>query len=115
MNTDWTNTDWTSKANCKNIDTELFFPASTQETGNNTDEETISISETRKIVNKLCKTCPVRLECLNDAMTYEKKYYGYRHGYFGGYSPRERSRLEANKEWRKWLKQNANKNTDTHS
>ena len=63
--------NWMSKANCKDMDTELFFPDNGQ---------TIS-----KFVREVCQSCDVRTECLNYALR-----HGLTDGMWGGYSPRER-------------------------
>jgi WhiB family redox-sensing transcriptional regulator len=66
-------TEWTSQANCKNMDIDLFFPG---------DGENYS-----SFVKEVCQECPVIEECLwyaNETRSYD--------GYFGGMSPNARER-----------------------
>lgn len=64
---------WMVDANCRGIDTELFFPARGE-----------SIAEARAV----CRACDVQAECL--AYSIET---GEHHGVWGGLSERERKRL----------------------
>lgn len=65
---------WVSKANCKNMDTELFF---TEGTGSQYDP----------FIREVCAECPVIEECLWYANEMHADY-----GFFGGMSPEERRR-----------------------
>ena len=58
---------------CSQTDPELFFP---------------EIGESTVAAKKLCRQCPVRVECLIFAMLNLEQ-----HGIFGGLSPRERQIL----------------------
>jgi WhiB family redox-sensing transcriptional regulator len=62
---------WTSKAACKDLDVNLFFP-----------EDGYNISPEAKAV---CNGCPVQTHCYLYA---EKNYLDY--GMFGGLSPKQR-------------------------
>lgn len=71
--------NWTDDAACIGLDTELFF----------VDRGQGSTSEMHTIF-KMCKKCPVKDECLEEAMRIEK-HYGTRHGIWGGKTPTERN------------------------
>ena len=43
----------------------------------------------------VCRRCPVRLECLEDALTFEGDQMQMRHGMFGGKTPEERRQIAA--------------------
>lgn len=63
--------DWMSRANCRNMDTNLFFPTN----GQGYDP----------FVKEVCGSCPVQEQCLwyaNQTSAYE--------GYFGNMSPNQR-------------------------
>lgn len=64
---------WVDRAACAGMDTELFFPAR----GESTAE-----------AKAVCRGCPVRAECLDDAVERGEKF-----GIWGGASKRERDRL----------------------
>lgn len=66
--------NWRDQALCAQVDPELFFP----EKGGSS-----------KAAKTICKLCPVRLECLQDALD-----HGDRFGVRGGLSERERRSLE---------------------
>jgi len=67
------NTDWISKAACKDLETKIFFPSQGE------------------VVNRLaveaCDNCPVKAQCLSHALHHE----GY--GYWGGTTEKERKRI----------------------
>lgn len=68
--------DWVKDANCRNMDTELFFPGD----GENYDP----------FVREVCQECPVIEECLwysNETASHD--------GMFGGMTPRERGKWRA--------------------
>lgn len=62
--------DWAADANCRGLDSELFFP----ERGQSTSE-----------AKAICHECDVRAECLAYALN-----NGEHHGIWGGLSERER-------------------------
>lgn len=66
-------TTWRSKGACQGLDTEIFYP-------DNEDDCEAAIS--------ICKTCQVRIACLNYALDSREKQ-----GVWGGASARERRRL----------------------
>ena len=68
---------WRDNALCAETDPELFF--------------LITEGATRQ-AKSVCKGCPVRTECLSEAMESEMET-GYRFGVYGGLDPSERSRL----------------------
>jgi hypothetical protein len=65
---------WRGRAACRAVAPDLMFP----------DNDAVLINEARRI----CKDCPVRLECLTDAFA-----VGEVHGVRGGTSPRDRKRI----------------------
>jgi hypothetical protein len=67
------NNQWMQHANCKNK-THLMFPKEYK--------DITYITEARKI----CKTCPVKPECLNYALQYPPADM---HGVWAGYTPRQ--------------------------
>jgi WhiB family redox-sensing transcriptional regulator len=66
--------DWQESAVCAQTDPEVFFP----EKGGSTRE-----------AKKICITCPVRQECLEDALVKDEGF-----GIRGGLSVRERRKLK---------------------
>ncbi len=64
---------WQERANCLGVDPDLFFP----ERGASTRE-----------AKSVCKSCEVRLECLEYALSHGEKF-----GIWGGLSERERRRV----------------------
>ena len=68
-------TDWMESAACVGLG-HLFF---------------LEPGESSAPAKKICAACPVRDECLADALTHPEPW----HGIFGGMSPRERRRLAA--------------------
>lgn len=65
--------DWQDRALCRTVNADIFFaPGATQE-------------YRAKVV---CKTCPVRWECLAYALRYKVE-----HGVWGGMTDRERRRV----------------------
>ena len=69
--------DWHKDAVCASIDPELFYP--------NT-----RIEGSEEAAKQICRTCPVRLECLEDALSQPEDFFGI----FGGFNPSERSALK---------------------
>ncbi len=64
---------WQDRAACSGVDPELFFPAK---------------GESLAPAKAICAGCPVRVECLEYALTHNERY-----GIWGGTSERERRRL----------------------
>lgn len=64
---------WLDQAACKGKPTSLFF---------------IEKGDSYDVARTLCSTCPVREECLEDALSWETQ--GQRNGFVGGLSPEER-------------------------
>ena len=69
--------DWYDYGLCKDKDTSMFFP----ETGDN--------SQAKKAMT-LCKSCPVRAECLSHALTNHEGF-----GVWGGFTVRRRGKLRS--------------------
>jgi WhiB family redox-sensing transcriptional regulator len=65
--------DWAAKAACKDIEPRLFFP---------------SRGEDAEPGKQVCRSCPVRVECLEYAVEHREQ-----HGIWGGYSERERRQM----------------------
>lgn len=66
--------DWRDRAACRGEDLNVFFPATTGGTGGNPAAAT------------LCARCPVRPDCLDEALTLRETY-----GFRGGKSGDERA------------------------
>ena len=66
--------NWQERALCSQTDPEAFFP----EKGGSTRE-----------AKKVCLTCDVRQECLEDALEHDERF-----GIWGGLSERERRKLK---------------------
>ncbi|PWR10592.1 hypothetical protein DKT68_08515 [Micromonospora acroterricola] len=64
---------WMSQANCQGTDTNEFYP---DKGGDST------------AARRICRRCPVRLECLKDALDRREK-----HGIWGGLSDHQRTAL----------------------
>ncbi len=65
--------DWTQRAACRGVDTEIFYPASPEQ-----EAEALGI----------CATCPVRAQCLDFAVRNKETY-----GIWGGTTPEQRRRM----------------------
>lgn len=65
--------DWMDAGLCAQVDPEIFFP----EKGGSTREP-----------KQVCAQCPVRVECLDYALTHDERF-----GVWGGLSERERRPL----------------------
>lgn len=72
-------TPWTTSALCAQVDPEMWFP----------EKGGVGYAPARRI----CMRCPVRPECLDDAMTSETP--GERNGMRAGLTPRQRDRAAA--------------------
>lgn len=66
--------EWQERGLCAQTDPEAFFP----EKGGST-----------KAAKRVCAACEVREECLEYALTHDERW-----GVFGGYSERERRKLQ---------------------
>lgn len=75
--------DWTKSALCLQIDADSFFP-----------EGEMTQQKYRAAV-QFCKSCPVRLQCLDEAMRFEGEDLGRRgrSGVWGGLTPKQRATL----------------------
>lgn len=71
--------DWPDRAACAGVPTNVFFP----ERGGRARD---CYEEARAI----CAACPVRWECLDEALSTEMS--GYRAGMVGGLTPEQRDR-----------------------
>jgi WhiB family redox-sensing transcriptional regulator len=81
--------DW-DIANCYGMDTEIFFP----------DPRSHNSKDTW-MVKKICNTCPIKQQCLDWGLKYE------RHGIWGGATAGERQRmriaLKIKPKWDEWV------------
>jgi WhiB family transcriptional regulator, redox-sensing transcriptional regulator len=66
--------DW-DKANCKGINTDIFFLAPGEYEGKEIE---------RKVLRRVCARCPIRQECLEVAVAYQEE------GYWGCLTEQER-------------------------
>jgi WhiB family redox-sensing transcriptional regulator len=71
--------DWMVEADCQDLPLEMFFPQPGR----------IGAADAKKAI-KVCKACPVRVECLAYAMTFPDRSLP---GIWGGTTERERSRM----------------------
>jgi|TARA_B110001454_G_C12709424_1_gene430069 hypothetical protein len=69
--------DWTLKALCKDLETDIFYPQR---------------GESTVIIKTICRACPVVKPCLEYAMRNMEKF-----GIWGGTSERERRRMRSAK------------------
>jgi WhiB family transcriptional regulator, redox-sensing transcriptional regulator len=73
--------DWQDEGSCRHADADLFFPPF--------DVEPTAARIARENAAKaVCAECPVRIECLEWALTADEPY-----GVWGGYSESERREL----------------------
>lgn len=77
---------WRQQANCKGMDTDLFFP----EKGRHTPERV-------DLVAKICGGCPVRKECLHYAIDNHEQM-----GIWGGMAEKRRRAYAQGEEYRKY-------------
>lgn len=77
--------DWRDSAICKGTDQTIWFP--------DAEDSRIAYQKARAI----CSKCPVRQECLDDAIATDELTHGFR----GGMKPKERQRYARNlgKDW----------------
>ena len=71
--------DWRTRAACKGVDINVFFPPEDEEEGGYSD-----------VAIDLCKRCPVRDECLLNALSGADGTNKLSFGYWGGTTPEER-------------------------
>jgi WhiB family transcriptional regulator, redox-sensing transcriptional regulator len=69
---DWS---WATQAECKDVDVEVFY-------GETHAEHLVALA--------YCQDCPVSHECLDAAMSTESSSNGFRHGVWGGTTPKQR-------------------------
>lgn len=80
--------DWTQQAACREVGTEVFFPDSKSKTFS------ADVEEARAV----CLRCPVRDECLAEALHYEgTDQRDLRGGIWGGLTTPERAALARNR------------------
>jgi WhiB family redox-sensing transcriptional regulator len=72
--------DWRDDANCAGTDTSVFFHPEGERGAERTERENSA--------KRICRGCPVRAECLDEAFTKPHEY-----GTFGGMSERERRNI----------------------
>jgi WhiB family transcriptional regulator, redox-sensing transcriptional regulator len=70
---------WQNRAACRDVGGDAWYP-----------EDHHNVSRT---VRTVCDSCPVRDECLEDALARDDQ-----HGVWGGYSVRERRQIRADRE-----------------
>jgi WhiB family redox-sensing transcriptional regulator len=84
--------DWEAQAACKPYPLDWFFPVR-----NNGRGGTFHLYDAARTI---CRQCPVRAECLADALEQETgSGCGYRYGMFGGLTPNERYTLDRHRRW----------------
>lgn len=77
---------WSDQAACRTVEMIVFFPEREHAGRGGTN-----YSEARQV----CAGCPVKAECLEDALVEERYQSGvYRHGMRGGLSPEQRASEE---------------------
>lgn len=69
---------WWERASCRGMDTRIFY--ATEDGGH----------DLYAAARKVCVWCPVRRECLEEAMRAEGEARWTRHGMWGGKTPAER-------------------------
>lgn len=75
--------NWQQHAACRHSDTRIFFED----------------SRTPEPARNICKTCPVKQQCLDTVMR-EEAVTRYRYGIFAGLTPNQRDQLAG--KHRKW-------------
>lgn len=76
--------EWLERARCKGMNTAEWFPSGQGE----------HTSRQYERLRRICAVCPVKAECLAEAMRFETSVYE-RSGMFGGLAPGERRKLAA--------------------
>jgi WhiB family redox-sensing transcriptional regulator len=74
--------DWRDHAKCKGMDTDEFFPPSGTQA-----------SRQYEVLKLMCNRCPVREQCLKEALFIEEKTGCFPQGFVGGLTPAERRAL----------------------
>lgn len=74
--------DWRGLASCRNRDPEVFYPIG--------DVWTVEQTGRAEVAKRICADCPVRWECLNDAIK-----RGDTWAILGGLTPAERREISA--------------------
>lgn len=74
--------EWRDDANCRDTDSEAFFPEGTGSTAD-------------RMVFEICERCPVRRECLDYAIEHHE-----RDGVWGGMTPNDRRKYAKRSEGR---------------
>lgn len=77
------NEEWRLQAECRGMDTNIFFP-----------ELGVDIKHIHAI-KEICESCLVNVECLESALNTEMDLYGF----YGGKSARERRTIRSQREW----------------
>lgn len=72
--------DWRDHAACRDVEPELFYPKAARNGARTMYREPIQV----------CRTCPVRTECLEWAYTVNDQW-----AVLGGLSPRQRAKTRA--------------------
>ena len=73
--------DWRNHAACLTADLAAFFPITTTAAG-----------ESAEPAVRICRGCPVRMECLDFALTNDERY-----GVWGGATERDRAQMKGRK------------------
>lgn len=78
--------DWRDRAACQGMDTNLFFPET---------YKPVSLPDQRRLrlAVATCEGCPVRLECLAEAMTSPRRTFGI----WGGLNENQRDHRKRRK------------------
>lgn len=76
--------EWQREGNCVGADPEIFFLAENARMGTKVRAE--------KAAKEVCLGCPVREQCLTQALTVPEEY-----GVWGGTTPEERTRIQLRK------------------
>lgn len=75
-------TDWHDRAECKQVDPEIFFPTLDDMKGQEGAEKGAYAR-----AQEVCRRCPVWEECRQDALDNDERF-----GMWGGMTPRQRRR-----------------------
>lgn len=82
--------DWMAAAACKDKPLDWWFP----EFGDAGPGRGNRVGGQYQRARDICDRCPVRAECLDEAMRMERGVsHNFRHGMVGGLTPREREAL----------------------
>ena len=83
-------TNWTDRAACSDVETEVFFPIIDRLTGRSRSPRRPDPYERARAI---CAGCEVKAECLDEALAIP--WVDDQHGMFGGLEPRQRVPLRA--------------------